>query len=76
MKRWPSVTRRHIDFLFNREETVMHGRRAILDRMTREAVSDGLYDASAADYREALRRVRDGDHQLPSTDDDRTGEDV
>ena len=34
-------------------------RRARLDEMTRQGVEVGLYDASAEDYRDALRRARD-----------------
>lgn len=33
-------------------------RRARLDEMTRQAAEDGLYDATAEDYAEALREVR------------------
>lgn len=33
-------------------------RRAELDEITRQAAVDGLYDATADDYREALRQVR------------------
>lgn len=33
-------------------------RRAILDEMTRQAIEDGLYEDSAADYTEALREAR------------------
>jgi anti-sigma-K factor RskA len=33
-------------------------RRIRVDEMTRQAVDDGLYEDSAADYQEALRQVR------------------
>jgi excisionase family DNA binding protein len=33
-------------------------RRSVLAGMTQDAVSDGLYEASADDYRDALRRAR------------------
>lgn len=36
-------------------------RRAALDEMTRQAAADGLYDASADDYADALRAARSGD---------------
>ena len=34
--------------------------RAHLDDITRQAVADGLYDAAASDYENALRRARAG----------------
>lgn len=33
-------------------------RRSLLDEMTEQALTDGLYDDSAADYAESLRRAR------------------
>ena len=36
-------------------------RRSLLDEMTRQAVQDGLYDTTAADYVDALTEARKGD---------------
>jgi hypothetical protein len=59
-----SVTRRHLEFLFNREETVM--------------CSQCMQLGSACGYHAKLIRVAvdDTELQLPSTDDSHVGEDV
>jgi len=36
-------------------------RRSLLDEITRQAVQDGLYNTSAADYADALKDARRGD---------------
>ncbi len=63
-----SVTRRHIDFLFNREETVMCGH------------SCRLGDGPSGCYKcelvlDELRFSGEGDHQLPPSDESKVGQD-
>ena len=52
MRRWPSVTARHIKFLFGQPK-------------------DGAMYA-----REEVRDLAEGDWDLPTTDDDKVGEEV
>jgi len=59
MRRVISVTRRHLDFLFNREETVVTG---------------WAYPPDAEDMRRRLAEG-EGDHLLPPSDESKVGQD-
>lgn len=61
--RWPSVTARHMEFLYGRTK-VENMRDEVRDIFRRIQVEDA----------ELLARLADG--PLPPTDDDKTGEDV
>ena len=58
--------RRHrllrLDDVLAYRESRRRRRVAQLDELTRQAVADGLYEASADTYREALREARSGRH--------------
>ena len=64
MRRWPSVTARHIEFLFSHEETIVYAREEVRDIFRRIQVEDA----------ELLSSLADG--PLPTTDDDKVGEEV
>jgi len=80
VERFPSVTRRYVEFLFTREETVM----SELERQFKEAIIGSWYAngraktvAHGADMAwEATRHLFDGyELQLPTTYDDHVGDD-